>query len=56
MMVLLKSNHRKNKHQNLVSKSSSNTDPPEKGPPEDNQVPGNNEISINYVHIREILE
>ena len=39
-----------------MSKSSPNTEPPEEGPLEENQVPGNNEISINYVHIGEILE
>jgi len=39
-----------------VSKSSPNTDPPIEGPLEENQVPGNNEISINYVHTGEILE
>ena len=39
-----------------MSKSSPNTEPPEEGPLEENQVLGNNEISINYVHIGEILE
>ena len=41
---------------NLVSKSSPNTDPPEEGPLEENQVPENNEIFINYVHTGEMLE
>ena len=39
-----------------MSKSSPNTDPPEEGSLEENQVPGNNEISINYIHIGDILE
>ena len=39
-----------------MSKSSPNTEPPEEGPLEENQIPGNNEISINYVHTGEILE
>ena len=39
-----------------MSKSSPNIDPPEEGPLEENQVPRNNEISINYIHIGEILE
>jgi hypothetical protein len=44
-----------------VSKSSSNIDPPEEGPPkqaflEEIQVSRNNKISINYVHIWEILD
>jgi hypothetical protein len=39
-----------------VSKSSSNIDPPEEGPPEEaflEEIQGsrNNKISINYVHI-----
>jgi len=46
---------------NIVSKSSSNIDPPEEGPPkeaflEEIQVSRNNKISINYVHIWEILD
>ena len=39
-----------------MSKSSPNTDPPEEEPPEENQVPRNNEISMNYIHTGEILE
>ena len=41
---------------NLVSKSSPSIEPHEEGLLEENQVPGNNEISINYVHTGEILE
>ena len=46
---------------NIALISSLNIDPIEKGPPEDTfpekiQVPENNEISINYVHTREILD
>ena len=37
-------------------KSSSNIDPPDEGHLEENLVPGNNEISINYVQTWEILE
>ena len=39
-----------------MSKSSPNNEPSEEGPLEESLVPGNNEISINYVHAGEILE
>jgi hypothetical protein len=39
-----------------VSKSSSNIDPPEEAFLEEIQVSRNNKISINYVHIWEILD
>jgi len=41
---------------NIVSKSSSNIDSPEEASLEEIQVSGNNKISINYVHIWEILD
>jgi hypothetical protein len=41
---------------NIVSKSSSNIDPPEEAFLEEIQVSRNNKISINYVHIWEILD
>jgi hypothetical protein len=37
-------------------KSSLNIDPPEKASFKEIKVPGKNEISINHVHIREILD
>jgi len=41
---------------NIVSKSSFNIDSPEEAFLEEIQVSGNNKISINYVHIWEILD
>ena len=60
-MVLLKSPYPQKQVINIVSKPSSNIDPLEKRPfketsPKEINIFGNNEISINYVHIGEILD